>query len=172
MPIPLIPAVIAGASGLTTGALLASEEQAQKKAAESRMRDRAVAKYYGDNVKDFYGPKGKELSNRNKDDEAGEAETLNSRAEYKADVADIANREAGLSAPSLRSSDQRRSMAKESALESKYGPSQATRDKMERSGMKKGGAVKKMAKGGAVKSSASSRGDGIAQRGKTRGKYC
>jgi hypothetical protein len=29
-----------------------------------------------------------------------------------------------------------------------------------------------MKKGGMVKSSASSRGDGIAQRGKTRGKYC
>jgi hypothetical protein len=29
-----------------------------------------------------------------------------------------------------------------------------------------------MKKGGKVKSSASSRGDGIAQRGKTRGKYC
>lgn len=37
-------------------------------------------------------------------------------------------------------------------------------------GMKKGGAVKRMAKGGAVKSSASSRGDGCAARGKTRGK--
>lgn len=36
--------------------------------------------------------------------------------------------------------------------------------------MKKGGAVKKFAKGGSV-SSASSRGDGIAQRGKTRGKF-
>jgi hypothetical protein len=35
--------------------------------------------------------------------------------------------------------------------------------------MKRGGAVKKMASGGSV-SSASSRGDGIAQRGKTRGK--
>ena len=37
-----------------------------------------------------------------------------------------------------------------------------------RPGMKKGGAVKKMAKGG----SASSRGDGIAVRGKTKGKVC
>jgi hypothetical protein len=36
---------------------------------------------------------------------------------------------------------------------------------------KKGGAVK-MAKGGSVKSSASKRADGIAQRGKTRGKMC
>ena len=36
--------------------------------------------------------------------------------------------------------------------------------------MKKGGAVKKMAKGGAVKSSASKRADGIAKRGKTRGR--
>ena len=35
---------------------------------------------------------------------------------------------------------------------------------------KKGGAVKKMASGGAV--SASRRADGIAQRGKTRGKMC
>jgi hypothetical protein len=35
---------------------------------------------------------------------------------------------------------------------------------------KKGGVVKKMAKGGSVKSSASSRGDGIAQRGKTKGR--
>lgn len=38
-------------------------------------------------------------------------------------------------------------------------------------GMKKGGAVKKMASGGKV-SSASKRADGIAQRGKTRGKIC
>jgi hypothetical protein len=36
---------------------------------------------------------------------------------------------------------------------------------------KRGGAVKKMAKGGSV-SSASKRADGIAQRGKTRGKFC
>jgi hypothetical protein len=50
-----------------------------------------------------------------------------------------------------------------------YGPSQDERDRMARSGMKKGGKVKTMAKGGKV-SSASSRGDGIAQRGKTRGR--
>lgn len=40
-------------------------------------------------------------------------------------------------------------------------------------GMKRGGKVKKMASGGSVKrSSASSRADGIATRGKTRGKIC
>lgn len=38
-------------------------------------------------------------------------------------------------------------------------------------GMKKGGAVKKMAKGGVVKSSASNRGDGCATRGKTKGRF-
>jgi hypothetical protein len=38
-------------------------------------------------------------------------------------------------------------------------------------GYKKGGAVKKMASGGMV-SSASKRADGIAQKGKTRGKMC
>ena len=38
-------------------------------------------------------------------------------------------------------------------------------------GMKKGGKVTCMKSGGAVKSSASSRGDGCAQRGKTRGKW-
>jgi hypothetical protein len=37
-------------------------------------------------------------------------------------------------------------------------------------GMKRGGKVKKMASGGMARSSASSRGDGIASRGKTRGK--
>ena len=37
---------------------------------------------------------------------------------------------------------------------------------------KKGGRVKAMASGGSVKSTASNRADGIAQRGKTRGKYC
>jgi len=36
----------------------------------------------------------------------------------------------------------------------------------------KGGTVKTYAKGGSVKSSASKRGDGIAQKGKTRGKIC
>ena len=40
---------------------------------------------------------------------------------------------------------------------------------MKRNGYKKGGMAKKYAKGGTV-SSASSRGDGIAQRGKTKGK--
>jgi len=41
------------------------------------------------------------------------------------------------------------------------------------SAMKRGGAVKKMASGGMTsRSSASSRGDGIASRGKTRGKIC
>ena len=62
------------------------------------------------------------------------------------------------------SADQRRGVAREAALESRYGPSQAQRDRMERGGMKKGGAVK-MAKGG----SASSRADGCAVKGKTRG---
>ena len=38
-------------------------------------------------------------------------------------------------------------------------------------GMKKGGSVKKMASGGSV-SSASRRADGIAQRGKTKGRMC
>jgi hypothetical protein len=38
------------------------------------------------------------------------------------------------------------------------------------SGMKRGGKVKKMAKGGSV-SSASKRADGIAQRGKTKGRF-
>jgi hypothetical protein len=37
---------------------------------------------------------------------------------------------------------------------------------------KKGGSVKKMASGGSVKSSASKRADGIAVKGKTRGKIC
>lgn len=41
----------------------------------------------------------------------------------------------------------------------------------ENSGMRKGGAVKKYASGGSV-SSASKRADGIAQRGKTRGRVC
>jgi hypothetical protein len=69
------------------------------------------------------------------------------------------------------SEDQKRGVAREAALESRYGPSQAQRDRMERGAMKKGGAVKKMAGGGSVKtSSASRRGDGIAQRGKTKGR--
>ena len=42
----------------------------------------------------------------------------------------------------------------------------------EKSGMRSGGAVKKYASGGTVKSSASRRADGIAQRGKTRGRIC
>jgi hypothetical protein len=42
---------------------------------------------------------------------------------------------------------------------------------MRSTAMKKGGKVKAYAKGGSV-SSASSRGDGIAQRGKTRGRMC
>jgi hypothetical protein len=46
-----------------------------------------------------------------------------------------------------------------------------SREAKEASGMKHGGSVKKMASGGNV-SSASKRADGIAQKGKTRGKMC
>jgi len=46
-----------------------------------------------------------------------------------------------------------------------------SREAKEASGMKRGGSVKKMASGGNV-SSASKRADGIAQKGKTRGKMC
>ena len=45
-----------------------------------------------------------------------------------------------------------------------------TMPELDEAPMKRGGAVKKMASGGSV--SASRRGDGIAQRGKTRGKVC
>jgi hypothetical protein len=56
---------------------------------------------------------------------------------------------------------------KEAELESAPKPEDETIP----SNMRKGGRVKKMAKGGSV-SSASSRADGIAERGKTRGKFC
>jgi hypothetical protein len=46
---------------------------------------------------------------------------------------------------------------------------EAQRQKAAMGGMKKGGNVKKMKKGGSV-SSASKRADGIAQRGRTRGR--
>jgi hypothetical protein len=48
---------------------------------------------------------------------------------------------------------------------------QFEKNKRENEGMRRGGAVKKYASGGSV-SSASKRADGIAQRGKTRGKVC
>jgi len=51
------------------------------------------------------------------------------------------------------------------------GREQTEKERKERLGMKRGGSVKKMASGGNV-SSASKRADGIAQKGKTRGKMC
>ena len=59
-------------------------------------------------------------------------------------------------------------MAREYLDKKKAGERQAA---MERGNLKGGGKVVKMAKGG-MTSSASSRGDGIAQKGKTRGKMC
>jgi hypothetical protein len=59
-------------------------------------------------------------------------------------------------------------MAREYLDKKKAGDRQAA---MERGNLKGGGKVIKMAKGG-MTSSASSRGDGIAQKGKTRGKMC
>jgi hypothetical protein len=59
-------------------------------------------------------------------------------------------------------------MAREYLDKKKAGERQAA---MERGNLKGGGKVIKMAKGG-MTSSASSRGDGIAQKGKTRGKMC
>ncbi len=62
-------------------------------------------------------------------------------------------------------------MGKEVAFMKKKGaPKSMVKHEMAEMGaMKKGGSVKKMASGG-MTSSASKRGDGIAQRGKTRGK--
>jgi len=51
------------------------------------------------------------------------------------------------------------------------GREQTEKERKEKLGMKRGGSVKKMASGGNV-SSASKRADGIAQKGKTRGKMC
>ena len=48
---------------------------------------------------------------------------------------------------------------------------QFEKNKRENEGMKRGGAVKKYASGGSV-GSASKRADGIAQRGKTKGRIC
>ena len=48
------------------------------------------------------------------------------------------------------------------------GTTTTTEEAVEETGMKRGGKVKKMASGGA----ASKRADGIAQKGKTRGKMC
>ena len=59
-------------------------------------------------------------------------------------------------------------MAREYLDKKKAGERQSA---MERGNLKNGGKVVKMAKGG-MTSSASSRGDGIAQKGKTRGKMC
>jgi hypothetical protein len=60
-------------------------------------------------------------------------------------------------------------MAREYLDKKKAGDRQAA---MERGNLKGGGKVVKMAKGGVTRSSASSRADGIAQKGKTRGKMC
>ena len=66
--------------------------------------------------------------------------------------------------------------AKEPKAATPYSRTQTERDDealTRGSAMKRGGAVKKMASGGMTsRSSASSRGDGIASRGKTRGKIC
>lgn len=56
--------------------------------------------------------------------------------------------------------------------EKRKGASETNYDEMGNPIMKRGGAVKKYASGGTVKSSASKRADGIAQRGKTRGRIC
>lgn len=71
-------------------------------------------------------------------------------------------------------------LAKEAADKEEAGKQKAAADRIASNagrnaaqpGMRRGGAVKKHAKGGSVKSSASKRGDGIAQRGKTKGKLC
>lgn len=167
MPIPLILPVAYGSVGAAlAGDYISSKNREEKRQAERRATD----KFDRDMFANSYEKK-KEISNRNKADEVGEAETLNARAVNKASIADIANQEAGLSADPVLSADQKRGAAREAALESRYGPSQAQRDRMERGAMKKGGVVKKMASGGSVKtSSASRRGDGIAQRGKTKGR--
>jgi hypothetical protein len=167
MPLPLLlPLAASGAVGSAlTADYLVSKNKEEKRQAERRATDKFDRDMFANSYE-----KRKEISNRNMADELGEADTLDSRAVNKANIADIANQEAGLSAPSILNSDQKRSMARASAMESKYGLSQAARDQAERSGMKKGGKVKVMAKGGSIKSSASRRADGCATKGKTKGR--
>jgi hypothetical protein len=73
-----------------------------------------------------------------------------------------------------RSAERQKEMLRENARRSGLDPDNINADvanAISRLGMKRGGAVKKMAKGGVTKSSsASSRGDGIASKGKTKGK--
>ena len=154
MPLPLLaPALATGASALMGGALTASEMQRRKDIEKSEGKNRAVDKFYkSQSIEDKYGKKGQEISNRDMSSETEEADMLGARAKQQALVADIANREAGLEAPSLRNKNQARSFANQKATQ----------------GMKKGGAVK-IAKGGSV-SSASKRADGCAVRGKTKGR--
>ena len=161
MPIPLLLPAAYG----TVGAGLAADYFGSKSREEKRQAERrATDKFDREMFANSYEKK-KEISNRDMADERGEADALNARAVNKANNADIANQEAGLSAPSTLNSDQKRSIAKQRAMESKYGPSQDERDRMERNGMKKGGSVK-MAKGG----SASKRADGCCAKGKTKGR--
>jgi hypothetical protein len=165
MPIPLLlPAAYGTVGAALAGDYLVTKNKEEKRQAERRATDKFDRDMFANSYE-----KRKEISNRDTADELGEADALNARAVNKANNADIANQEAGLSAPSIYNSDQMRSMARARAMENKYGPSQNERDRMERSGMKKGGSVK-MAKGGSVKSSASSRADGIATKGKTKGR--
>jgi len=71
-------------------------------------------------------------------------------------------------------------LAKEAADKEEAGKQKAAADRIASNAgrnapqptMRKGGAVKKYANGGSVKSSAPRRADGIAQKGKTRGKIC
>jgi hypothetical protein len=148
MPLPLLPLIGLGAAGAGAALMNDADDEQRKK---SRAKDAAVDKYYKDTINERYGKKGEALSNRDMSSETEEAGMLGERATQKAAVADIANREAGLEASSLRNRDQARSFANKKTAQ----------------GMKKGGAVK-MAKGGSV-SSASKRADGCAVKGKTRG---
>lgn len=67
--------------------------------------------------------------------------------------------------------DKQDEMARRDASMKNYAPRRDPYAEDRKKEYKRGGAVKKMASGGSV-SSASRRADGIAQRGKTKGKFC
>jgi hypothetical protein len=109
--------------------------------------------------------------------EAGEAEAYkNATDRFKKETAGknpaIAQGRAPLTKRQPATNTYTRGMGAKAGEAEAYRAAKA-REQAERAGlgvMKKGGAVKKMASGGMTVSKASSRADGIAQRGKTRGK--
>jgi hypothetical protein len=141
-----------------------------KKAAPAAKKAPAASESSNTTPLTYYTPKAKRAEPVSKPYPQAEATARLKKAEAERRVGQGLTPRAEYTGPGSRQHIEGLRLERSQRLEEEA-KKQFEKNKRENEGMKRGGAVKKYASGGSV-SSASKRADGIAQRGKTKGRIC